>query len=617
MSFARMWVLHFLWLVPASALLLLIRARLEKRALERLADPGLLPRLAGTPRKGLRLFRGAFQVLGLGFMVLALAGPRWGSRYQEVHRKGVDIMVVVDISSSMRVADVKPNRLERSRREVRDFLRVVKGDRVGLVAFSGAAFVQCPLTLDYAALEMFLGALEPGLIPVPGTDLGAALDTALSAFDMQKETDRVILLITDGEDHEGKGLEAAGRASEKEVRVYVFGVGDPAGGPVPGEEGGFRKDREGKMILSRLREASLREIASATGGRYVRSRAGDLDLDLLYFNGIKRDTQDAELKSGKIRVREERFALFALAAFVLLLLAGCLRDRDRGVTAALVLWATLCLLNPFPAQAGPGAEELYRQGRYEEAERAYAREDMDHPGEVRHRYNRGCAAYMKGDYQSASSAFSSVLKRTRDPRVRYRAAFNRGNAAYRQGDFLSAADHYREALVLRPGDPDAAFNLELALRALARRKQEEKKEGESKKKPGRERRDGKGEAQNDRKSEGDNEAAGRKSGSKGDGGPRGGRKVPRESEDQEGLTSRGSTSGEKADASEDHSAGHRPLPQPEVSGGGNRPREPLSGSMSPGEARALLDNVREDPGGLARFLLREKAGVGLPSGKDW
>ncbi|MBW2009641.1 MAG: VWA domain-containing protein [Deltaproteobacteria bacterium] len=382
MSFARMWVLHFLWLVPGSALLLLIRARLEKRALERLADPGLLPRLAGTPRKGLRLFRGAFQVLGLGFMVLALAGPRWGSRYQEVHRKGVDIMVVVDISSSMRVADVKPNRLERSRREVRDFLRVVKGDRVGLVAFSGAAFVQCPLTLDYAALEMFLGALEPGLIPVPGTDLGAALDTALSAFDMQKETDRVILLITDGEDHEGKGLEAAGRASEKEVRVYVFGVGDPAGGPVPGEEGGFRKDREGKMILSRLREASLREIASATGGRYVRSRAGDLDLDLLYFNGIKRDTQDAELKSGKIRVREERFALFALAAFVLLLLAGCLRDRDRGVTAALVLWATLCLLNPFPAQAGPGAEELYRQGRYEEAERAYAREDMDHPREV-------------------------------------------------------------------------------------------------------------------------------------------------------------------------------------------------------------------------------------------
>ena len=324
MNMSHPWMLHFLWLVPVTALLFIVYNRRKMRAMERFADPELLSRLTGDIRRGRRIMKPAFLLGALGLMLIALAGPRWGSHYQEVSQKGVDIMIVLDVSLSMLVEDVKPDRLERARREISDFIRVVQGDRVGLVAFSGAAFTQCPLTLDYGALAMFLTTLHPELIPVPGTDLGAAIETAISSFDTKSETDKVILLITDGEDNEERGLQAAREAAKKGIKIFVFGIGEPSGGPVPAGngKGGFKKDKAGKLILSKLNEEGLREIASVTGGSYTRSVAGDFDLDLLYFDGIRSKTEAATLKSGKIKVYEERFTLFLVAAFLLLLFEG-------------------------------------------------------------------------------------------------------------------------------------------------------------------------------------------------------------------------------------------------------------------------------------------------------
>jgi Ca-activated chloride channel family protein len=300
--------------------------------MEAFADAALLDRLTGAQQKRNGFFKGFLLLSVVALMLFALAGPQWGSHYQEISQKGVDIMLLVDVSPSMLVADIEPNRLERARREILDFVKVVQGDRVGLVAFSGAAFVQCPLTLDYGALELFLSALQPGLVPVPGTDLGGAIDTGLSSFDFESETDKVMVLITDGEDNEGKGLEAAQNAKAKGVKIFVFGIGDPTGGPIPAgnDTGGFKKDEDGKVILSKLEEGSLRDIAFETGGSYVRSVAGDLDLDILYFDGIKSATEAQTLKSGKIRVFEERFTIFVLAAFFLLLIEGLIAERKTA-----------------------------------------------------------------------------------------------------------------------------------------------------------------------------------------------------------------------------------------------------------------------------------------------
>ena len=329
MIFTHLWILHLLWLLPLMVLALVIYNRQRKRALARFAEAGLLERLTEKEMVGRGFLKNIFLLSALGLMIFALAGPRWGSHFQEVSQKGVDIMILVDVSPSMMVEDVEPNRLERARREILDFLNVVTGDRVGLVAFSGAAYIQCPLTLDYGALQIFLDALAPDLIPVPGTDLGAAIETGISSFDLKAETDRVILLITDGEDNENKGIEKAWEAAEKGIKIFVFGMGEITGGPIPADKGkgGFRKDKEGNLILSKLEEKGLREIASATDGTYVRSVAGDLDLDILYFEGVKSRTEAQTVKSGKIKVYEERFTFFLLASLLFLILEGLIFER--------------------------------------------------------------------------------------------------------------------------------------------------------------------------------------------------------------------------------------------------------------------------------------------------
>ena len=337
MTLANGWVLHFLWMLPMTGFVLVVKHRRRRQSMERFAEPALMTRLTLDDHKGRRFVKGILILCALGILLLALAGPRWGNRYQEVSRKGVDIMFLVDVSRSMMVEDIKPNRLERARREIVDFIKVVEGDRIGLTAFAGAAFLQCPLTLDYAALEMFLSVLQPGIIPAPGTDIGVAIETGLSAFDFKIETDKVMLLITDGEDNEHRGLEAARNAARQGVKIFIFGIGEPTGGPVPAgsEQGGFTKDRDGKLVLSKLDERTLQDLASATGGGYVRSVAGDLDLDMLYFEGIKQKTEAQTLKSGKIRIYEERFNIFILAALLLLLVEELLEDKCRPASRSL------------------------------------------------------------------------------------------------------------------------------------------------------------------------------------------------------------------------------------------------------------------------------------------
>ncbi len=331
MTLAYPWILLLLWLLPIAGLALAAHYRHKGKALARFAEPELLDRLTGAIVRGRRFVKAALILAALGLMLFGLAGPRWGSHYQEVSQKGVDIIILADVSQSMLVEDVKPNRLERARREIHDFLQVVQGDRIGLVAFSGSAFVQCPLTLDYAALEMFLQSLAPDMIPMTGTDLAAAIETGLSAFDAKAETDKVMLLITDGEDNEGRGLESARKAAEKGVKIFIFGIGEASGGPIPAAEGqgGFKKDATGNLVLSRLDEEGLRKMASSTGGTYVRSVTGDLDLDVLYFDGIRSRTTAQTLKSSKIIVYEERFVFFLLPAVLLLLMEGFLYERKQ------------------------------------------------------------------------------------------------------------------------------------------------------------------------------------------------------------------------------------------------------------------------------------------------
>jgi Ca-activated chloride channel family protein len=635
MTLVHSWILHFLWILPIAGFALIVEARKKRKAMEKFADGDLLKRLAPEDHKGKRFLRGILLLFSLSALLFSLAGPRWGSHYQEVSRKGVDIMILVDVSSSMMVEDVKPNRLERARREIIDFLKVTQGDRVGLVAFSGAAFVQCPLTLDYAALQMFLSALQPGLIPVPGTDLGAALEAGLSAFDFKTETDKVMLLITDGEDNENRGLESARKASEGGVKIFVFGIGEPSGGPVPAGDGkgGFKKDKEGKLVLSKLDEDTLKDMASISGGVYVRSLAGDLDLDILYFDGIKEKTEVHTLKSGKIKVYEERFTFFALVAFLFLLLEGLIgekvRPRFKTVFRSMILFFLYGFIQcAFATQilATEHPDELYRSGRFEEAEKAYAGMDMDNPKDIRYRYNRGCAAYQNGQYKEALASFSSVMRRAEDNDMRFKAAYNLGNTAFKQGDYQSAALYYKQALIHNPSSEDARYNLELTLKALEKLKKE-KTEGpksESQRQAADKEKDKEGEKETERDKRGEDKASQEK-------GP-----DEKSSEERENKGEKTDAHGEpekesgqkkeegtekrkkpEKELTEDLSGELRPLqelPEPEKNDQASGPDGP---SIDKKKAEALLDNIKENRSRFLRFVIPEEKQNGVPSGKDW
>jgi Ca-activated chloride channel family protein len=629
MNLSHLWMLNLLWLLPLAAVALIVQSRKKKRAMQGFADPHLLNRLTALEHRGRRFIKALLLLLSLGLMLFALAGPRWGSHYEEVSQKGVDIMLLIDVSPSMLVEDIAPNRLERARREILDFIKIVQGDRVGLIAFAGAAFIQCPLTLDYAALEMFLSALQPDLIPVPGTDLGAAIDMGIAAFDDESATDKVILLITDGEDNENQGLKAARQAAAKGVKIFVFGIGDVGGGPIPELDGngGFKKDRQGKLILSKLEEEGLQDIASLTGGTYVRSVAGDLDLDVLYFDGIKSHTQAQELKSGKIKVYEERFPLFVLAAFILLLIEGFIDEKVRLKAASgrkaplarvglLFLAVTaIFMLAAARSQAAESPDELYRKGRFAEAEKAYAQSDMDNPKDLRYRYNRGVAAYQAGDYQGAAAAFASVLRRSQDDDIRAKAAYNLGNATYKQGDFQSAVNHYKQAIAQDPSSEDARHNLELAVRAVQMQQQQQSRQPQDQSQQdqsdGENKKGDQGRQSDDKSSEQD---------------PAQKQQKPNESEQPEG------SQGQSAEQSPEEKPGGKQQT-------GQKTQQELAGELKPrgdmppaqtGEqtskanmtrmnqqkAEALLDNIQEDRSQMMRLQMKGRQ-PGVGSGKDW
>ncbi|MDX1393044.1 MAG: VWA domain-containing protein [Gemmatimonadota bacterium] len=327
--------LFALLLVPLLAVFLRIALHARRRALERFADLDLVERLTRTVDHRRRAWKTVLLVVGVALSLVALARPQFGTRLETVRREGMDIVVALDLSESMLAEDIAPNRLERSKLEIQRLISRLDGDRIGLVAFAGRAFVQSPLTSDYGAARLFLNAMDTDLVPVQGTDVGAALEQALDSFRDESLEHRVVVLVTDGEDHEGRVDEMVARAADSGVRVYTVGIGSAEGVPIPefderGQQRGFKRDEEGAVVTTRLEEGTLRRIASMTGGRLFRSTPQASELTALV------DELEAlggrEIDAREITQFEERFQLFLGVAMLLLFLEGLISDRRREAT---------------------------------------------------------------------------------------------------------------------------------------------------------------------------------------------------------------------------------------------------------------------------------------------
>ncbi len=316
--------------VPAAALFFYFVARQTDHTLAAFGDSALMERLTATVNRSGRLAKRILVVVVLGLLVFALARPQFGTRVETVKREGLDVIVAIDVSRSMLAEDIAPNRLEKAKFTVSTLIRRLDGDRVGLVAFAGEAFVQSPLTLDYAAALLFLNAMEPDIVSVQGTDLGAALQTALDAFDAGTNQHRALIVITDGEDHERGIDDAVERATDEGVRILAVGMGTPAGVPVPqfdaaGRRTGFMRDEGGNVITSVLDETTLVRIVEETSGQYYRASPRGSELDEL-VEELTGET-GRELESLEVTQFEEQFQIFVGLGLLLLIAEMLIPDR--------------------------------------------------------------------------------------------------------------------------------------------------------------------------------------------------------------------------------------------------------------------------------------------------
>ena len=323
---------QFLYALAALPLLMILAGwTLARRAaaLRSMGDPGLIGRLSMAVGWRMRVFRLVLWFLGVALLIIALAGPQWGSDIEIVEQRGVQVMVALDISGSMLAQDLKPTRLQRAKLEISDLISMLEGDEVGIVLFSGASFIQFPLTSDYATALTYLDQAGPEAITRQGTAVGEAIEMAVTGFNDQRVSQKILVIMTDGENHEGEPMAAARQASVEEVVIYTVGFGSPEGVPIPlrdeqGNVTGYRKDASGNEVLSRLDEATLRGIAEAGGGMYFPAAE---DGAMAGLAGEIRSFQDESVQSEFSQRKVERFQLFLLAGALFIALSCVLTDR--------------------------------------------------------------------------------------------------------------------------------------------------------------------------------------------------------------------------------------------------------------------------------------------------
>jgi Ca-activated chloride channel family protein len=317
-------------LFTAAVIFTIWASRRQKHALAKLGDPSLMQRLSDNINWRGRRWRTALWLFALAMMIISIARPQWGSEVREIDQEGLQVMVALDVSQSMLADDIKPTRLARAKLEIADLMERLDGDEIGLVLFSGASFIQVPLTSDYLTALNYLDSVGPGIISRPGTVIGDAIQTAVGGFDPNMTSQKVLILMTDGEDRETDPLAAAQVAADDDVLIYTIGFGTPEGVPIPetngvGEMIGYKKDQSGQVVLSQLDEKMLKEIAQTGHGRYYRATADGRELDnlLAEIDNLQR----AQLQSRFETRHIERYQIFLGLALLALVVSEMIPDR--------------------------------------------------------------------------------------------------------------------------------------------------------------------------------------------------------------------------------------------------------------------------------------------------
>jgi Ca-activated chloride channel family protein len=484
----------------------------QQTALARFVSAHLRAELTQSLSIGRRRARRALLLLAVALLFVALAAPLVGYRWEVINRRGNEVVFAVDTSRSMSTPDVKPDRLTRAKLAIDDFTNELDGDAVGLVAFAGGAFLVCPITLDYGAFHESLNAIDTNTIPRGGTNIASAIREAQAALRRRRGADKILILVTDGEDLEGGALVAAQAAARQDgMKIYTVGVGTPQGDLIPVSSnagGGFVKDDSGAFVKSRLDEPALKAIAAATGGLYAPLGTQGQGLDTIYKTALA-PLLKHDVASRRQKIYIQRYQWPLAASLALLLMSqligsrrwlrkrrrlGALRPdttpKSRLTAASAVTAASLVLLALAVTAVGTvrastiSAEEAYKKGDFVTAEHEYAAAAQRDPKKPTLQFNAGTAAYRAGQFPEAAKAFQESIsrapsddaKRLADQEDAY---YNLGNTLYRTGQkteqsspqqtmetWTQAVKAYDTALQLRADDADSKFNRDFVKRKI-------------------------------------------------------------------------------------------------------------------------------------------------------
>ena len=539
MRFAHSNLLWLLAILPPLLIAFLFWAwRAKQKQIAQFVQSRLLANLTVGVSQGRQKLRLVLLATSVAFLLLAVAGPQFGTDWQEARQQGLDVIVAIDTSRSMLATDIAPNRLTRAKLAALDLMRLAKSDRLGLIAFAGSAFLQCPLTLDEEAFRQNVEAMNVGIIPQGGTAIGEAIEVAMKAVAKKNDNHRVLVIFTDGEDHDSGAVPAAQKAAKEGLMIFTIGVGTADGEliRVPDENGkpGFLKDESGNAVKSRLNEPLLQQIATEAHGFYLPLR-GTKSMETLYARGLA-PLPKSDSTAKLIRVYREQFLWPLAVAMFCLLLELFLPQRRRvrpttntgsqappPVTTKLAVLLAAAMFLPSVGQSSPAtARQLYDEGRFKDALLEYQRlldkqekagGDSSSPrldesvdgrppdgrekaagralhGDPRLQFNAGDAAYRAGRFQQAEDHFNKALL-TDDAQLLQQAFYNLGNTHYQSGQaegdpqkkmelWEKALKDYEGALSLQNNDASARHNRELVQRRLEELKKQQKDDPNSK-----------------------------------------------------------------------------------------------------------------------------------------
>ena len=476
-------------LIPLMFTAYWLMRRFRRKRISRFGDPELVAQL--TPEVPRRKGWAKLTIISVAlfFFSLGMARPQIGATLKERQIKGAEIMVVLDVSNSMLAEDYSPNRLERAKLAISKLVDELQGDRIGLIIFAGESFVQLPITSDYVSAKIFLNSITTESVPVQGTALGEAIRTAIRGFTSESEHSRAIILITDGENHEDDPVAAARDAVDMGAKVFCIGVGSPEGKPIP-MDGGLLKDKDGNIVVTRLDEQTLRDIASAGEGLYV--RAGNTEFGLNPVIDEIRTLQDKEFQSVVFEEFDEQYMYFFAIALVFLLIEFFMSDTRNhrslfgrsGKTLAAI--AAMIVLAPAVMSAQSDRTEVragnkdFKKGLFREAEIDYKRALIVDSASVTAKYNLGNTLYKAESYNEAELYFKDLGDTLKNLSSSKASDYfhNSGNIALKQKKYQEAVEAFKESLRLEPDNFETKSNLAYAQKMLKDQQQNQQSQNQ-------------------------------------------------------------------------------------------------------------------------------------------